>query len=424
MRGPRIWFDPPLLRWPRVLVIALIFAAGVVVWLTEQRGLWREAPAVTVAGALAPRDPSASAVPTRRGPESPVRVAVTPVRRSVSPQAASTVRPVSEGEVEVCGVGLVKTNPVGATSAPGAVDDPLVAHRVPAARRAWLEAMQGSADVRTRAAALLLAATEGESLVPAQGSPAARARDELAHLAVDSRDPVVYAWAMSQCMDRPGAAGGTCQTLSHAQWTAIDPDNAWPWLRWMEAGGVDPAEALFRAGQARQLQSHWAALHPLVMAVQPPGMPGLERLMMSHQAAAVQRSVVGVNLPACSVAALRVVGRRQACETVADMLLQRGETFVDLSLGRGLGKRLGWSPDRLAVLDEEHRALQVVGAERVARAEDLDCAAIDARVDYFSTISRIGEIGTMREALRLSGQSIAELAQRHRERFAAASAPR
>ena len=58
MRLTRIWFDRPGVRWPRVLAVAAVATAGVALWLVKDRGLWDDAPPVTVAEA--PHEPASA----------------------------------------------------------------------------------------------------------------------------------------------------------------------------------------------------------------------------------------------------------------------------------------------------------------------------------------------------------------------------
>src|SRR5262249_26797890 len=88
-------------------------------------------------------------------------------------------------------------------------------------------------------------------------------REQLARLAVGSRDPGAYALAFYSC-GGPSvvrSAGGTCRQISATQSALLEADNAVPWL--YEAGfalqrqdsrAVDAA--LLRASQARVLRMY------------------------------------------------------------------------------------------------------------------------------------------------------------------------
>lgn len=428
MRGPRIWFDPPLFRWPRVFVVAALAAVAVVGWLAHQRGLWLEARAGVELAAAARAVATSASTPTSTAlsdgiPESALpALQPTATTTAATPiAAAASARVPGPQELEVCGLGLVPARDAGADG----LDERLRRMRDAPGYVAWRDALLTSPAAPARAAGLRLLAIAS----PADPQPVSR----LAQLAHDSREPMVYALALAACQQRSeGPAPGACQLLSAEQWAALEPDNAVPWLHLAGVPRTDPREALFRAAHAARVSAHWGVLHTQVMTAQPGGATPLDRLAMSTDALAIATAQplppYAVATKYCDAAAVRDVNRRQQCDALAELLAMRGETLVDLAVARSLGERLGWPAERLQALRDERDALPLVQQTQADGADLFSCAAIDRQTAWYGEVARRGELGALREALRRSGRSLeAWAAQARRERaspaVATASAP-
>ena len=447
MLTPRIWYDPPHVRWGPVLATAAVVFAPLLGWMAHERGLWwSDGQPLALNATPTTATTSGAALQTIKA-SLQARASALPVERSGGGQ-----RQPEPGETEVCGLGIVKAAPAGNDES-----DPLVLarqRRSPTVRAEWEAALQASPDVRTRAAGLRIAGMAGaeepgwavdgrqaderkaacredaacEKRADEEGAAVfARASahphaDALARLARDSKDPVVYALAMQRCSRASGPAGpGACPLLSYEQWASIDPDNAAPWLYLADqviVGGGDPSEALQRAARARHIHTHWAALHGLVMAAQPPAVPPLERLLMSVEVIGVQAAEVpplNATVKYCSTAELRSGNRRQTCEALADLLVNRGDTLLDLGVGRAVGEKLGWSADRVAALRDEGLALMALQSEQLAGKQPYSCTSTEILMAHYAQVSRLGELVAMRELLRRSGKSIEALAGQRRD---------
>jgi hypothetical protein len=98
---------------------------------------------------------------------------------------------------------------------------------------------------------------------------------------------------------------------------------------------------------------------------------------------------------------------------LAELLTSKGTTMFDLDAGEKLGKRVGWSPSRLATLTQEQYALMQVfstfGDNR------WDCASIGRENEFISQIARLGEVAAARDALEHSGNTVEEMAQKQME---------
>jgi hypothetical protein len=329
-------------------------------------------------------------------------------------------------EKEICGLGVVKEHEGETAQAPDALLKRLE-QRTRGAREQWLAAMQSHPSDKVQAAGLLLGAVSSLDVNPAAPGVEGRAalRDRLARMAVDSADPVVYAFAMNACRSaRSSNQPGACQMLSTEQWVRIDGDNAAAWLQAAALAGKDAAgeaEALRRAAQSTHLQSYWASLAPLVQSTQPSGADELLRTMMLVDVGGVISSwpvVEGLQVASrhCAVDRLRDSNRRELCEGLATLLVDRGDTMVDLSTGIGIGERLGWPSARVEALKREKDGFAAAMSEPATVDDPLSCRAVQWQWRHFDEVARLGEVAALRAAVERSGRSIDELARLTRDR--------
>jgi hypothetical protein len=374
-----------------------------------------------------------SACSTLEGPRAPVvqlppapaaaTVAVDPAHRQSElasarvPVPAATPQPASlraarasraprAGEAEVCGVGIVKTSR----------EDPAGARSIPLRTRARaqvdvLQVAEQSADPRARAAALTMVARHAEI----EGRPALRdareALDRLAGMAQQSRDPVVYAMAVDSCraLTQTDQRGGACQQITGWQWAMRDPDNAVPWLSiagWAQARR-DPAlehAAMTRAAAARRVEWHMASLSDRLMEALPPETPWASRAAVSDATTSIGFHLGGMSAPGryCVASAMRKSSdRRQNCERVATLLLERGTGLHDLGTAWRVGEELGWSQARIRRLRGEVEKLdRVVLAEQRGTYGALSCDALQRRRDWATKVEALGEVAAARQVVK------------------------
>ncbi len=246
MKIQNIWFDPPHVRWGRVVATAALVFAPLLAWMAHERGLWPgEDSADRTRVVLSPPSVAASSAPATRASFRPTGAA--PSRPAAARPASTSSARGSPGDVEVCGLGFVQASAMrrkptcccrraefiatGEDSMePGAAGQRRRAWRpqdcsrpawrsTTTARRRWPRAAPACADDtlhRSPGAGAQRGARSGQRLAArSAGAPGRR-----------SRDPVVYALAMRRCA--VGAAT-TCRRrrasclLRLEQWATVDP---------------------------------------------------------------------------------------------------------------------------------------------------------------------------------------------------------
>jgi hypothetical protein len=111
----------------------------------------------------------------------------------------------------------------------------------------------------------------------------------------------------------------------------------------------------------------------------------------------------------------------QLCVAVADTLLTHAGTLAEHSIALLIGRRSGWPADKVAAVEAERDAMRyAVQHEGDAEGSASACELGRIANRVTGVFADRGEIGVLREAVRSSGRSVAELAATLRtERLAA-----
>ena len=364
-----------------------------------------------------------------------------------------------EGHVEVCGRAPIPR--AGDSPEQQAARDAELARLLEPEFRHWLASTLQHEQARVRAAGRVLAALqawgEGAPVHAAaeqarhacRGDTACERRaaddmpqrertdlhghlDALARLALETPDPAVYGLAAQLCAAQPLAAGTACQQVSLAEWARLEPDNMAAWLRLADEAhdrGDLPgrAQALHRVAAARRHQHHEGLL---VEAIEATGMADLHpyTLQQSYASvAAVHRmwlaSFGGAAMAECASPVMRDANRRQACRAVAKALTERGSSLLDDFLGRTIGERAGWPPERLDALREERLLINEVGGRATVHENPLGCPAVDAMRQYFQGWAHHGELAHLRALAAAATPEDRERARSQAHRAPEAAAP-
>ena len=318
------------------------------------------------------------------------------------------------GDIEVCGVGRVAQS----EDDPGA--NSFVNDLTKPALKRWLAALRNSDDYRARATGIFMSTVFDDR--HAERDATREARDELVAMAVGSGEPAVYAIALKECALTSRDAGSSCSRLSPGGWAKLDQDNAVPWL--MVAAGAREnndvaaeAAAFAQAGQAHRSESYISSMLRYAQPDMPADMTPLERLSLAINMFGVEAAFAAPAQPAlsyCSKAALQTKAIAQQCQALAELWTSRPETLIDLMIGKSLGARVGWPPQRIQALTEKANAYMQLTMEAMPGQDDQwSCSGVERGNTYFAKLMRMPEIGVMQESLEQSAETVPELARRY-----------
>lgn len=313
-------------------------------------------------------------------------------------------------EGQLCSDGLDQAGQAGRISREDAAA--LLVAAVEATRRSTLAAMAASADVRAQAAAHFFQYNE-----PAQ-------REALARLAAGSSDPQVYAWAHYACHRADGRPKGACQLIHTEQWARLDAGNAMPWLSLAseaatrgDAAALD--DAMFHIASATRMDSGLTRLPSAVVASLPLDADLYGGFAMVMEAFGIEAAVpldYGTTLRFCKAEKLVDSNRRQVCERVADLFVDRSATLIDRSIGIALAKSVGWPAPRLQQARDEIEASQGLAEFGMFKPDaSYSCAGLRHQLNYVLDIGTAGEVDILRKAMLASGKPIAQLAADYRK---------
>ncbi len=331
-------------------------------------------------------------------------------------------------EVQICGGGWVRID--GDEEQVENNIDAMVEPRNAAVRDSTLAAMRSSSDERVQAAAAYYEA----SLARFRDVPAVQCtdtgdctrafeaywqsaeprRDALARLAESTVDPTVYAWAFSACARAKGAFG--CQSIGAAQWTRLDPDNAVAWLALADeartqgdTAGVD--DAMYHVASATRLDGDEARLAATLLDHVPAGESALfgaaslaaMALGFSMSAAAEQGQTIASY---CGPSGLADANRRESCDRIARLAVERGTSFTAWQLGFSIGRRVGWPAERLRALEAERVAMTSPASRPeptvVTRAS---CETAQDHVRDIRDLAEFGQVEAMRRRALVSSRT-------------------
>jgi hypothetical protein len=338
----------------------------------------------------------------------------------VGTRHANTPPPRANGTstAEVCGYGQV---PIDKNDA-GAIFQ-YVGALTKGAGAGWLSALRNSGDLRARVAGLLLEGkvTGGDSLRPV----AEQTRNEVVQLAEGAGDPAVYAMALSMCdTSATTDADSACRQLSLQRWARIDPDNAVPWL--LLAGkararhdSAAEAGAFSHAATAHKVDSYSDSVFAFAEPELPQDVTPLERFYLATEVIGVEAAIglphYSVASQHCSTDAMQDSTVRQQCDALAELLVAKGTSLLDLGLAKAIGARAGWPSERVKELELELNALMQAIMQQTPSDNDKlwTCDAVSRVNAYLVQRVRQGELGAARDVLERSGEAVEAMAQKY-----------
>ena len=337
--------------------------------------------------------------------------------------AATDKKPGIEVGIEVCGLGKSTGDPSDFADFSDVYES--LNSRMEHSRQQWLTAILHSSDLRTRAVGLLA----NNGFVNAlQGAHSQDSVSSLVQLATNSRDPLIYSIAIHACKPAftkdPVAA---CQQINLTDWSDLDPDNAVPWLALAQEAHAakDPiaeATAYARAATATRFDNYNWSLYSYVEPLLPAEASPLERYMLATGLVGLEAAMTQSYQAAyqhCSAAAAADVAVRSECSAVAELMVSKGNSLLDLAIGTSIGARVGWPADRVKALQKKKDAIMQLAWDHGGSADptkQLTCDAINQANVFMTEWARNGALGAHEEELQRSGRTIDELAQAYHER--------
>ena len=386
-------------KWISALIIAALLGCG---WRLRQRSA---APASRPVAAVTPTPPAPLS------PEGISRAAVEAARKGDY-----------SDEIEVCGVGRVKleANDLGAA---GRYLNALTKN----SRLRWLAALRNSDDYRARATGLYLEGIFDRD--SPQKDPEA-ARDELVQLALATKDAAIFALAYTKCIKgvEDFSSPGACPQLSIGDWAHADADNAVPWLQLAakarrEGDGSAEAAAFAQAAQAHQYESYNWSLFSFAKAAMPEDVTATERWILTTEIVGVEAAMPMPYQPLfqyCSREAQGDAAVRRQCDGLAELMVAKGGTLLDLSAGKGLGARIGWPAERLDKMTQELKASRQALDQMTPSdpTQQWSCDGVARGNAFMSRWDELGERGLARQAIERSGETVAALSHKYDEQMA------
>lgn len=326
------------------------------------------------------------------------------------------------GEIDVCGVGKVKLDRDDWTATSKYFDA-----LTKKSRMRWLSALRNSDDYRARATGLYL---EGMLDRDAPQKDPEAARDELAQLAVSTKDPAVYALAYTKCIKsgEDFMSPGACPQLSLDEWTRADSDNAVPWLQLAakarrEGDGAAEAAAFAHAAQAHQYESYNWSLFSFAQPAMPSDVTAADRWYLTTTVIGVEAAMPMPYQPLlqyCSRDAMADAEVHRQCNALAELMVNKAATLLEFSMGKSLGARAGWPAEVVDHLTQEMQAsMQALNQMTPSDPEQQwNCDSVARGNAYMSEWDQLGERALARQAIERSGETAAELARKYTEQLA------
>jgi hypothetical protein len=322
--------------------------------------------------------------------------------------------------LEICGIGKVPDDDDGRAEARESIN-----RKLERARKRWLTAMLQSSDPRVRATGLLFESRFTMTEDWLTKVPPEKTVNSLVAIALSSQDPMIYAMAVYACAPVFGpAAGGECDQITAKAWADMDQDNAAAW----SAAAREARRAKDKiaenadysnAAKATRVDNYVQSFSIIAEPMQPSDLGPLEQYRLSYDfnnlANTLSRPLFGIYAPRCAAADAAV---QSECRDMAALLLSKGTTVQDYSEGTAIAAQSGWPKERLAALKEKGDALQTLLMARATNRGEADpwsCDVANRGKAFLRDWQQFGELGAYERELEQSENTVAELAQEHKE---------
>ncbi len=379
-------------------IVGAMMAVGVTWWLLQppREGVKLHAQAQTFPWARAPGHAAGSEE------DAPDASDVQGALPAPTASQSATGGPVA---FDLCGLGRIVV-PRAARNGPSRDGGPLAELPAPVGRFAYQEVQArvvqalSSGDARQRVAARMLQSHPEDD----PGAQIAWARGLLTD-AIASRDAQALRWAGAACPFVDDEL--QCRRQLVRARVQAEPANALHWLEWAheEPEAADAAWAgLLRAHYWREMPMGLAgASLRAVTADVPPYLQSTLAEEAMGRDAAFPGPPLDIALERCGGArgsggrGAAPSGSAAACERLARLLIERGDSVQALMLGRELGEHIGWPAEQLRRLDEEVGALQKQELHwSIDERRPLGCETVDRQRSHITAVELEGELAPLR----------------------------
>jgi len=230
--------------------------------------------------------------------------------------------------------------------------------------------------------------------------------EALLRAAYTSQNAAALTWAEEACTY--AADDGACRlSLVRARLRA-DPTNA---VHWVALADEDPTAAE-EAWRGLLAANRWAesprGLESMTQAALPDDVPAYLRQALGEQ---VRARAATLPTPSESFVQERcqdpLPERKQQCDHLIQMLLERGDSLHTLSQATQLAQASGWAPEQLNKMKQELQALANVEALAAPdKRQPLSCASAEASSRFAADVRQLGELGALRARRAASTQGL------------------
>jgi hypothetical protein len=177
--------------------------------------------------------------------------------------------------------------------------------------------------------------------------------------------------------------------------------------------------ALQRAALAQTSDYAWGAIlepaaHPQARALPPASRVVLLSTLIGVYSALPPPSYLPVT-QFCASERLADSARRGLCDDLASMMTERSASMLELSLGTGLGERLGWNAERVQRLGDEREAIYLLSMQGWQPEDTYSCGFVEFVEARVNDLATVGDLRAGRQRIAASGRSARELAHEWRE---------
>lgn len=246
--------------------------------------------------------------------------------------------------------------------------------------------------------------------------------DPLVKLALAGRDPAFVATALHACA---GKGGNPCASISFADWTTLEPDNAAVWL--MVAGEANARKdtvvrdaALRRAAATNGYNSRFPALGPVFDTAPVTAQPALVQSLVGStligmDAIHSQVQQYSALMQYCVRDKTVDPTRNSTCDTLANKLLDKDDYFVGDSVAANIGEKIGWDASRVQLIRDKKSVGMSLAYDDGSIGTVHSCEGLAKTNQWLRESFSKGDRARARERIAKSGKTLATHIEEYRK---------